>query len=173
MNLRLCIPADAPTLALIGAATFLESYAGFLDGAAILAACLKNHTQDAYAALLAKPATQAWLAEVDPGAAPVGYVLLAAPDFTPPDIVQPGDIELKRIYLFSRFHGSGIAQRMMDQALASARQLGYSRILIGMHRENARALAFYRRNSFAQIGTRSFQLGATTYADDLVLALAL
>jgi diamine N-acetyltransferase len=171
VDLRGCTAADAPTLAVIAAATLLEAFAGFIPGDSLLAHCAKNHVPAAYVSYLQQPQTRAWLAEVSPGAAPVGYAMLTAPDF-PEALLQPGDLELRRIYLFSRFHGSGAARRMMDLAIASAKQQHAPRLLLGVHPDNQRALAFYRKNGFVQIGTRRFQVGASTF-EDPVLALTL
>ena len=171
VSLRECTADDASTLAIIAAATLLEAFAGFIPGDALLAHCAKNHFPAAYTAYLEKPQTRAWLAEVEPGAAPIGYAMLTAPDF-PAELVKPGDIELRRIYLFSRFHGDGVGQRMIDTAVAGARQQQAKRLLLGVHPENKRALAFYRRNGFEKIGVRTFQVGASTF-EDPVLALEL
>ncbi len=166
---------DAPVLALIGAATLLESFAGLLSGRSLVNAALKNHTPGCYARLLSEPATRAWVAELpsgpDASGAPVGYLMLTAPEF-PPEILRPGDLELKRIYLFSRFHGGGTGQRMMDLALSEAQAAGARRVLIGVHRENRRAIAFYARNGFREMGRREFRLGDSVY-DDPVLGLEL
>lgn len=179
MNIRLCTLDDAPLLALVGASTFLEAFAGFIAGDAILAHCTHNHSAQYYSRAMAKAATRAWVAELDPvigtGPAPIGYALLTEPDFSP-EIPDPGDLELKRIYAFSRFHGSakapGPGQQLMDCAVAHARQEAAPRLLLGVHKDNARALAFYRRNGFIAAGVRTFQLGAHTY-DDYVLARTL
>lgn len=171
VTLRECIPADAPTLAIIAAATLLEAFAGLVPGDALLAHCAKNHIPAAYLSYLEKPETRAWLAELSPGAAPVGYALLTAPDF-PIDLVQPGDLELRRIYLFSKFHGTGAGRTMMDLAIVSARRQQATRLLLGVHPDNQRAIAFYRKNGFVQIGTRTFQVGASTF-EDPVFALTL
>ena len=174
---RQCVATDAATLALVGAATFLEAYAGWIPGDAILGHCRKNHTEAAYAAYLSLPSSRAWLAEVAPGAAPVGYALLTEPDFSP-ELVQPGDTELKRIYTFSRFQrgrngaGPAVGQRLMDLAVAHAESRASSRLLLGLHRENERALRFYGKNGFKEIGTRRFQVGPQVF-DDLVMAKAL
>ncbi len=167
VTVRECTGGDAAALAVVGAATFLEAFAGIVPGDAILAHCAKNHMPGAYTALLAQPETRAWLAEVEPGAAPVGYALLTAPHF-PEALVRAGDAELRRIYLFSRFHGAGAGQRMMDAAVAGAREQGAARLLLGVHPENHRALAFYRRNGFAVIGTRSFQVGTSVFEDPVL-----
>ena len=44
--IRSCTPADAQALALVGAATFLETFAGVLDGQAIVAHCEQAHDPD-------------------------------------------------------------------------------------------------------------------------------
>ncbi len=80
-TVRECTAADAATLALIGAATLLEAFAGFVPGAALLAHCRKYHFPAAYESLFQQPQTRAWLAEIEPGAAPVGYAMLTAPIF--------------------------------------------------------------------------------------------
>jgi len=170
-TLRLCTSEDAQTLALIGAATLLESFAGFVPGHALLGHCDRYHHASVYLGYLAKPETRIWLAEVEPGAAPVGYAMLTIPDF-PEGLAQPGDLELRRIYLFSRFHGSGTARSLMELAIASAREQQAKRLLLGVHPENRRALAFYAKNGFEKIGVRTFQVGSTFF-EDPVLALTL
>ena len=93
--------------------------------------------------------------------------MLAAPDF-PEFTVGVGDVELKRLYLFSRLHGLGAGQAMMELALRHATAAGAKRMLIGVHRANARALAFYGRNGFNEVGVRTFKLGSVMF-DDLIL----
>jgi len=154
---------DAERLALVGAATFLESFAGVVDGGGIVAHCAQQHSAGKYRNYLNMGA-RAWLAEVGPGAAPVGYALACKPEL---EQAQDGDLELKRIYLFSRFQGSGIASALMQAVLAAAD--GHERLLLGVKDDNHRALAFYRKHGFEVIGTRRFDVGGKTY-DDHVLA---
>ncbi len=171
VSLRECSLDDAEVFGLIGSATFMESFAGSLEGSAIRAHCTRAYTLAASRELLAKPTTKAWIATVEPDAAPVGFVLLTEPDL-PIEGLTEADIELKRIYLFTRFHGNGNGQRLMDQAIAGARALGKKRLLLGVYSENHRALAFYAKNGFTQVGTRQFQLGEIVH-DDFVLARAI
>ncbi len=171
VELRACTVDDAYALSLIAAATLLEAFAGLVPGHALLAHCRKNHHPNAYIATLQQPQARAWIAEVSPGATPVGYAMLTVPDF-PAGLAQPDDLELRRIYLFSRFHGSGAGRGLMELAIASARQQQAKRLLLGVHPDNQRALAFYRKSGFVPIGTRQFQVGTSTF-EDPVLALTL
>jgi ribosomal protein S18 acetylase RimI-like enzyme len=102
----------------------------------------------------------------------VGYAMICEPDFPTLDL-QPGDTELKRIYLFSRFrgpsagHAHGVGQALMDAAIADARALGRTRLLLGTHNGNTRAIAFYRRNGFVEVGTRTFLVGTQQCCDSI------
>ena len=154
---------DAPALALVGGATFLETFAGVLAGASIVEHCVHANSAESYERYLAEGG-RAWLAELAPGSAPVGFALLTTPQLPG---AGDGDIELKRIYALSRFHGSGIGAALMQAAIAGAQ--GARRLLLGVYAGNRRAIAFYRKNGFEQIAERKFDVGGTLY-DDVVLA---
>jgi ribosomal protein S18 acetylase RimI-like enzyme len=184
IRLRRATLDDAPALALVGAATFLEAFTWMLPGADIIAHCTKNHTAEAYRTALASPRTRITLAETIASSAPVGYAMLATPDLPSFD-VQPSDIELKRIYLLSRFRsrrtapvcdstgqpipGLSAGQALMDAAIADAQSLGCRRLLLGTNADNQRAIGFYRRNNFADAGKRTFQVGNQRCCD-LIMA---
>lgn len=154
---------DIAALSLVAGATFVETFAGILPGGAIIAHCANSYAPDQFAAYLAG-GSQAWLAEAEPGNAPVGFAQLTTPEL--PD-AQPGDIELKRIYLLSRFHGTGAGGALMAAVVAAA--AGHQRLLLGVYAHNARALAFYRKQGFTAIGERKFDVGGQLF-DDVVLA---
>ncbi|MDE1163495.1 MAG: GNAT family N-acetyltransferase [Acidobacteriaceae bacterium] len=168
VTLRRATAADAAALALVGSATFLEAYTWMLPGADIIDFCATHHTAAKYAEYLAQPTTRITLAVAGVDA-PVGYAMLSAPDL-PTATTSNEDIELKRIYLFSRFRshlveGIKASQALMSAAISDARALGAKRLLLGTHASNARAIAFYRRNGFEIVGTRTFQVGEQTCSD--------
>ena len=132
-----------------------------IDGNALVAHCETQHAPAYLAERLAHGA-RAWLAEAD--GAPVGYAMLTAPEL---EAAREGDIELKKIYLLSRFHGSSIAAALFDAVLRGAQS--HRRLLLGVKDDNHRAIGFYTKQGFRQIGTRRFDVGGTLY-DDVVLA---
>jgi len=75
---------DEHRLALVGAATFLESYAGVLSGDDIIAHCVTKHSPVVYEDWLIGGEVRIWLAEAEEGRAPVvrsmriGYAAAAA-----------------------------------------------------------------------------------------------
>lgn len=158
---------DADRLALIGSATFLETFAGILDGSAIIAHCQREHGEAAYRRFLGA-GYQAWLATVAPGNAPIGFALLGPADL--PGAAEDGsDLELKRIYVLSRFHGGGPGKALMQRAVEQAAERRAQRVLLGVYRHNERAIRFYQKNGFAQIAERRFRVGDRDY-EDIVLA---
>ena len=191
VTLRPAIEEDAPALALVGAATFLEAFTWMLPGADIIAHAARNHTAEVYRTYLAHPDTRITLAEAAPGGAPIGYAMLTSPEL-PTFAVQSSDIELKRLYLFSRFRSAATpvlafdpetrqvelvphlraGQALMDAAVEGARKMRRTRLLLGTHAGNAQAIAFYRKNGFAEAGTRTFQVGSQICCD-LIFAKSL
>nr|WP_245942353.1 GNAT family N-acetyltransferase [Sphingomonas gilva] len=155
---------------MVGAATFLDAFAGILDGPDIVAHCAANNSAAAFGKWLGDGGSVVSIAETATGGAPVGYTVLTAPDL--PIAIGPGDIELKRIYALSRFHGTGLGGALMELALDDARRAGKSRVLLGVYGENARARAFYERHGFTLSGKRDFRVGATVH-QDVIYARAL
>lgn len=165
-RLRPATADDAERLALIGAATFLESFAGVIGGDAIVAHCRDVNSADYFRACLDAGAG-AWLAEIEPGSAPIGYALLTSPDL--PGMREGEDLELRRIYALSRFHGGGPGAGLMQAAIDAATTRGARRLLLGVYAGNERALAFYHKQGFAKVAERRFNVGGQL-CDDFVLA---
>ena len=109
--------------------------------------------------------------ETTPGAAPIGFALLTRPDL--PGALEDGsDLELKRIYLLSKFHGSGIGANLMEKAISASRETGARRLLLGVYAGNCRARTFYKKLGFLPVASRKFSVGSRAY-DDIILALNL
>lgn len=169
-RLRRATGADAPAVALVAAASFLESFAGVLPGGDIVAHCARNSSIEKFAGWAADDTCVVTIAEHPQGGAPVGYSLLTAPDL--PVELLPGDIELRRIYALSLTRGTGLGHGLMARAFDDARALGGTRLLLGVLGTNDRARAFYEREGFALAGTRRFNVGSGWY-DDVIYARAL
>ena len=170
LRIRRAGASDAEALSHIGAATFLETYTEIIDGPDMIAHCTRQHSRAVYDAYLADPSAAVWIAEYSATGAPVGYAVNCLPDL--PVAPLAGDVELKRIYAFSRFHGAGIGQGLMLASLEDARARGAPRLLLGTYQDNHRAVAFYTQNNFRLIGTRQFQVGSKLF-DDIVMARTL
>ncbi|MFI5240020.1 MAG: GNAT family N-acetyltransferase [Gemmatimonadales bacterium] len=74
-------------------------------------------------------------------------------------------VELKRFYVASAWHGHGLAQRLMQRALRYASECGADVIWLAVWEHNPRAISFYRKFGFAEIGRQSFLLGSDDQTD--------
>lgn len=164
ITIRRCQPGDETALALVAQAAFLEAFVGVIDGRDIVQHCLRQHSVEKYAHYLHDPHTNVWMAEVAPGGAPVGYLVLTTPDLPLADI-GPRDLEVKRVYLLHRFQRGGIGGRLMDAAREHARSVGAPRLLLGVYGKNDSAVSFYEKLGYVKVGTRTFQVGSGTYHD--------
>lgn len=170
-TIRRCVPGDENALSLVAQATFLDTFAGVLSGRDILGHCLRQHSIEKYAHWLGDAASAVWIAEIEPGNAPVGYLVLTKPDLPLADI-SPLDAEVKRVYLLNRFRGAGLGRRLMQEAERHARSNGIRRLLLGVYNRNAAAISFYEKLGYQRIGERAFTVGDNTY-HDFILALSL
>jgi ribosomal protein S18 acetylase RimI-like enzyme len=165
-GLRPCTDGDEAALALVGQATFLETFAGILSGNDIVAHCAQAHSAGLYRTWLADPSYALWLVESHPGSAPVGYMVVAPPQLPLPD--TGGDLELKRIYLLSKFQGSGLGKRLISTAITHATATGAKRLLLGVYAHNRPAIGFYERTGFSNLGSRKFNVGGKDYDDNIM-----
>ncbi|MGE5927648.1 MAG: N-acetyltransferase family protein [Gemmatimonadota bacterium] len=118
---------------------------------------------------LTDPAIVTFIADADGELA--GYAQLSARR-TPPAKTGPQPVELMRFYVGSGWQGRGVAQALMRAVEREARRLGAEALWLCVWGQNARAVSFYRKCGFREIGTTPFQLGRDTQTD-LVMARAL
>ncbi|WP_420137598.1 GNAT family N-acetyltransferase [Sphingomonas sp.] len=160
-NLRRAQPADAAALALLGGATFLESYARDHPGDALIRHVQAQHSPAFYAQMLADPACATWVLETDLGA-PVGYALLTKPDLG----CETGadDLELKRLYLLRGWQAGGWGRRLLAAVEAEAATRGAGRLLLCVSADNATAQRFYWRHGYDDVGRQHmFGMGGRAY----------
>ncbi|WP_196037626.1 GNAT family N-acetyltransferase [Anaerotruncus colihominis] len=93
-----------------------------------------------------------------------GYLKLnEAPAQT--DLHDEQSLEIERIYVSEEFQGEGLGRYLMDQAISIAIQRKKKYVWLGVWEKNEKALRFYRRNGFYQIGTHSFVMGDDKQTD--------
>ncbi len=162
--LRRATADDAAKLSLIGSASFLETFANDHPGDATVAFLRTSHSESAWAKTLADPACAAWIVE-EVGGCPIGYAVLtpgALPGTT------PADAELKRIYVLSRWHGTGIGRDLYAVAEAEARRRRAARLVLSVYTRNARAIRFYEKQGFVTIGQAVFAEFPVEFADNVL-----
>ena len=85
---------------------------------------------------------------------PIGYAKLT-PLRAPAPAPRPGAIELQQLYVLAPWHGTGVADELMEWALAHEAP----EIYLTVFDHNERAKRFYRRYGFEEVGHCTFTLG--------------
>ena len=88
----------------------------------------------------------------------------------PPCVVGGRPVELHRFYVDRSWHGRGMAQALMDAAHAAARELGGLLLWLSVWERNPRAIAFYRKCGFGDVGSADFFVGPDRQTDRIMVA---
>ena len=152
--------SDAAALGAFAQATFTDTF-GYLYPPEDLAAFVDaKYRADVIAAELADPETRYRLALRDGRV--VGYCKMGVVDM---DVDATGALELHRLYVDRDTKGSGVAQALLDDALAWARGKGAKVMYLSVWENNARAQAFYKRYGFEHVGEHKFMVGRVADRD--------
>ena len=89
---------------------------------------------------------------------PIGYAKLT-PLRAPVAEAAAGSMELQQIYVLADWHGTGVADRLIDWGISQARENGAPELYLTVFDHNERAKRFYARYAFEEVGNCTFQLG--------------
>lgn len=105
-----------------------------------------------------------------------GYTLLRAGAYGASDestderlLQATRPLEIQRFYVDHAFHGRGIAQQMMAEALAHAVSLHSDVVWLGVWEHNPRAIRFYEKYGFFKAGAHRFRLGRDVQRDYVMM----
>jgi len=98
---------------------------------------------------------------------PTGYLKLKR-NYLPEVLKGYQALEISRLYVDQQWHGRGIAQMLMNEALETAKRENYPHIWLGVWPPNARAIRFYEKYGFEIVGKHPFQMG-DLLEEDLVM----
>jgi ribosomal protein S18 acetylase RimI-like enzyme len=158
--------ADAGPLAGFAARTFAETYAAANDPPDMAEHLSTKYGEAIQAGEIQDPAMTYLLAESERGLA--GYALLRF-EHGPEGTILERPVELVRFYIAREWHGRGLAQSLMAACIEEARQRGGRALWLAVWRENARAIAFYRKSGFDISGMTRFRLGSQVQDDHLMI----
>ena len=161
---------DVVAVSELAARTFPDACPENLPQEAIDEHIATQLSADVFDALISDPERhRLFVAEVWGGL--VGYVLThVGPDALPSDLVRPGRVEagsayLSKCYVDAAWRGSGIADVLLERAVADAATAGHRAIVLGTNRGNKAAQAFYKKHGFRKRSTRTFEVGGVTNYD--------
>jgi ribosomal protein S18 acetylase RimI-like enzyme len=169
MNPRYQIPirpattADAAALAAFGERTFREAFGADNRPEDVEAYVSATYSAERQGAEIDDPARVTLVAELDGVLA--AYAQLRAGEAAPGCVTGPAPMELLRFYVDRPWHGQGVAHAMMDAVVAAAGARGARTLWLGVWERNPRAIAFYGKRGFRDMGCQPFKLGGDDQTD--------
>ncbi|SIP91106.1 GNAT family N-acetyltransferase [Solilutibacter tolerans] len=157
LRIRRASASDADALSAISRDTFVETF-GHLYKPEDLAWHLDfSYAAEKYRDALEEQGAVAWLLEGEAGDVQ-GYAF-AGPCGLPHEDVQPGDMELKRLYLRRSLQNGGWGAKLFAEAEDWMRRNGPAAIWIGVWSENPGAQRFYARHGYEKAGEYFYPVG--------------
>jgi diamine N-acetyltransferase len=156
---RPCRPGDEKALSIVAQGTILETYAGITDGHDLVTYAAAELSASDFNRILSENRIRAWIAETVVGKCPVGYALVISDE----GANSFSSFELKRLYIFYRFHGNGLGKRLMEDVLQFAKRMKSETIWLQVHEANNHAIEFYKHFGFFQTGADQFRAGKGSY----------
>ena len=158
---------DAAELADFAAFTFREAYSANNDPDDLRAHLESSYGLAQQTAELSDPSVFSILARSNGVLVAYAQVRRNAP---PPCVTHADPIELHRFYVAQRAHGSGLASRLMQEVQQAAQELQGRHIWLSVWEKNPRAIAFYKKERFVDVGGTVFMVGLDKQVDRVLLA---
>lgn len=167
VRIRRATEADVALLAEMGAETFLDAYVQDIEEEQLAQFVAESFGLQQQAAELADEAVVFLIAES--GGKAVAYALLREAEWPasglPEALGQGTTIELGRIYARKAWIGRGLGSALMRACLEEAAARDCQVMWLGVWERNERAITFYRKWGFVEIGEQLFMLGEERQRD--------
>jgi diamine N-acetyltransferase len=159
VSIRRATPGDAPSLAVLGAAAFTETFGHLYPPEDLQAFLTTSHSVQTWQRTLADPQRAVWVALLS-DTTPIGYLVVGACKL-PVANLEPDAGEIQQLYVLARHHNLRLGTRLMDLGLAWLETPRRRPLYIGVWSENLGAQRFYGRYGFDKVGEYGFPVGKT------------
>ncbi len=167
VNIYLGSAIDAAELAAFAARTFEEAFSADNKPEDVRAHRSKNYGAKKLAAELSDPSVATILARSNGELIAYAQVRRGTP---PPCVNDAAPIELHRFYVDRRAHGSGLASELMQAVHQAVYKFEGRHIWLGVWERNPRAIAFYKKVGFVDVGSTVYMVGADRQVDRVLVA---
>ncbi len=161
-RIRRAVAADAPSLSAFARRLFIEAFGADNrpeDMALYLADAFSEATQHDEIV-----ATESLCLLLEVEGALAAYALLHVGE-RHALVTAAHPVELQRFYVDARWHGRGLAPAFMAAVCAEATAAGGKTLWLGVWERNPRAIRFYEKQGFRDVGSYLFVLGTDPQTD--------
>jgi len=154
---------DAAALSAFAARVFIETFGDENNPDDLTEHVESTYNIDRQSAELRDEDTATWLIERE-DATLIAYLQMCRKR-VPPCVTGRNPVEIYRFYVDHSAHGTGLAHTLMSTAFAQARAWDGDVVWLGVWEHNPRAMKFYRKFGFADVGSVDFYVGPDRQTD--------
>ena len=163
VTIRPATAADAAALAVFGERTFREAFGPDNRPEDVDVYVRATYSADRQGEEIADSDRITFVGESDGALA--AFAQLRSNGYVPSCVTGPASIELLRFYVDRPWQGRGVAHELMDAVIDSARARGARTLWLGVWERNPRAITFYGKHGFRDVGCQPFKLGGDDQTD--------
>ena len=153
---------DALELSKLAESTFRATFGAVNTAEHMELHCRENYSQDIQASEISNSQVLTLVGENDGHL--IGYAQMRWGK-VPECVAAQRPAELNRLYVAQQWHGKGIAQVLMNACLEAALEHGSDAVWLGVWERNPKAISFYRKLGFTEVGDHTFLLGGDPQRD--------
>lgn len=162
MKLRYGTTDDAKMLSELGARTFYDTFAGDNTPENMDAYLKKSFSPEIQLDELSQPDVVFLIAETE--GTPAGYAQLIL-NSSDESLKGARPLEIRRIYAPQEYLGRGVGKELMLATLNEAKKRGCDCVWLGVWEKNQRAIDFYKKWGFREVGAHVFSVGDDPQSD--------
>lgn len=162
ITIRQATTADATLLASLAATAFSDSFAADNSAENMSLYMDKAFGEAIQRDELSDSQRTVYFAEQDGEV--VGYTMLHEGP-VPASVGDDDALEITRLYSVKRAIGTGVGAALMQKCVDEAAARGKRTLWLGVWESNTRAIAFYQRWGFVDVGAQTFTLGHDVQSD--------
>lgn len=166
MLIRTAQPSDAEQLAALAERTFRDTFASSNTQEDMEHHCQSSYSKEHQLKEIQNPNWITLVCENENML--VGYAQMRWEEF-PSCVEAKTPREILCFYVDKPWHGRGIAQEMMRACLAELKKRDTDAVWLGVWEHNPRAIAFYTKFGFVEVGEHIFQLGSDAQRDVIMM----
>jgi diamine N-acetyltransferase len=165
-DVRRGVAADAVALAALAARTFTDAFGADNRPEDLTLHLARSYGEEQQRAELTNPGMTTFVAESDRRL--IGFAQLREGS-APASVREKKPVELMRFYVAKEWHGRGLAQQLMQAAISDAERRGGTALWLGVWEKNPRAIAFYSKVGFRDVGSQVFVVGTDPQTDRVLI----
>lgn len=157
---------DAAELSILAESTFRATFAEANTEANLAQHCRAAYGEPIQRSEILSSEVRTILAECNESLVAYAQLRLSK---APSCVVGARAIEIQRLYVAQFWHGRGLAQALMSACLTESQAVQADVVWLGVWEHNPRAIAFYKKFGFVEVGEHIFQLGEDPQRDIIMV----